>query len=350
MLRTGRLSIAFVFLVFAVASAASGGAWAPGPSRDSLPASAFLAIQGPPAEEDGIRLLEDRLFQEAFKARAWKLLERKRVDALLAERAFQASTDQGPTAEDIGSLLGVRTLLVPEYERTDGVVYLSLREIEVSSGAVLRLAEAQTEASLSEASRSLARLLIGRLLEDPSVPASDSGTLEIVSDPPATVWIDGEEAGSTPLRVAAWPGLHRVAVVPGQTLPPPPEQTEPDVRATTVIIVHDDHHHGPGRPQRHHLRSDAPSNGGSSSSSDHAGQVVGGAIAAAAGVALVAAAVSMPDSVWSETWVDVRVKPGHTAKAEFRREENGGRVAVGVLGAVVLFLGAALLVLAASGD
>lgn len=352
MLRFGRILVAFAFLAASLAAASPSGAWAKDATRDSLPPAALLGLEGASPELDGIRLFEDRLFAEAFKAKAWKLLERKRVDALLAEHAFQSAATEGPSAADVGSLLGVRTLLIPELERTEGVLHASLREIDVSSGAVLRMAEAQTDDPLSSANRSLARLLVGRLLEDPSVPPSDSGFIEIASEPPATVWVDGEEAGTTPVRIAAWPGLHRVAVVPGLTLPPPPPDAEPDLRATTVIVVHQDapaHHHP--RHRRAHLRGTAPASPASpEGNTDQAGQVVGGAVAAAAGVALIAAAASMPDSVWSETWRDVRVKPGRATKVEFVREENAGRSAVGILGAVALFLGAALLVLAATGD
>lgn len=340
-----------VVAFFLLATLSSHGESLGSNQEDPRNPAAILALECPPPELDGIRLFEERLFAEAFKAKAWKLLERKRVDAVLAERAFQSAATDGPTASDLGSLLGVRSLLIPELERTDGVLHASLREIEVSSGAVLRLAEAQTDEPLSSSNRSLAHLLVGRLLEDPSVPSSDSGTLEILSEPSSTVWIDGEEVGTTPLRIAAWPGMHRVAVVPGQTRPPPPDDVEPDIHATTVIVVHETPEPYHPHRRRGHVHHASPTSQTSpDAGSDQTTQVVGGAIAAAAGVALVAAAVSMPDSVWNETWVDVRIKPGRTSKVEFSREENSGRAAVGILGAVVLFLGAALLVLAASGD
>ncbi len=349
MLRLGCIASFFVCLASRIVLAAPPDTWVSGSVRDTAAPAAILALKGPSPELDGIRLFEERLFAEAFKAKAWKLLERKRVDAVMAERAFQSAASDGPTASDVGTLLGVRSLLIPELERTNGVLYASLREIDVSSGTVLRLAEAQTDEPLPSSNRALARLLVGRLLEDASVPTSDSGTLEILSEPSSTVWIDGEEAGTTPLRIAAWPGLHRVAVVPGQTLPPPSDD-EPDVHATTVIVVHETPPPHPHR-RRPHIHHGSPTSQGSpDGNSDQTTQVVGGAIAAAAGVALVAAAVSMPDSVWNETWVDVRIKPGRASKVEFSREENSSRAAVGILGAVVLFLGAALLVLAASGD
>jgi len=334
--------------------AAQKNSWGTSDRRDTLPTCALLSLKDAPASEEGLRAFQDRLFQEAFKARRWRLMERQRVDALLSERAFEgASSCSTSCASNVGSLLGVKTLLVPEFDRTNGVNRASLRELDVSSGEVLRLAEAETDEPLDRSNRSLAHLLIARLLEDPDVPENDSGAISITTTPPTTVWVDGIEVGQSPISVPAWPGTHRVAVTAGQTIPPPPEPrpVEPDVTATTVIVVHNDyhgsyhgHHHGYG--ERYRSEERYPAHGRSSSHDDAA---VVGAVAAVAGAALVVAATNMDDSVWSDTWHDVRVKTGDTVHTEFHQQENDGKATVGIIGGIALVLGIIVLVLAAGG-
>ena len=302
-----------------------------------------------------MRSLQDRIFQEAFKAKRWRLLERQRVDAILAERSFQeASACSTSCASKIGSLLGVRTLLVPEFDRVDGISHVSLRELDVASGEVLRLAEVETDEPLSSSSRRIAHLLVGRLLDDPSTPASDSGFISIATTPSTDIWIDGIAVGKSPLTVSAWPGTHRVATIPGQTIPLPPktEPVDPDVSATTIVIIHDDDHDHPGprhphwRGHRHDPHGDGPgprrdlSPGPQGSHGDDGtAAITTGAVAAVAGVALIAAATTMPDSVWSQTWQDVNVKTADTVQTRFDRVENDGKEVVGILGVAVLVIG-----------
>jgi len=335
--------------------AASKGLWGSPAARDSLPTAALLSFQDIPTSEPGLRTLQDRLFLEAFKVRHWRLLERQRMDAILAEHAFQGSASCSTSCTaDLGSMLGVRTLLIPEFDRDAGIVHVSLRELDVGSGEVLRLAEAETDQPLSEASRTLARLLIGRLLEDPDVPVTDSGAIAITSDPPTTIWVDGIERGSSPLTVAVWPGVHRIAVIPGQTLPPPPIESPPpaDLSATTIVVVHDDgprygHRHGRRHERGGRFQPDRYEAEPRTRNDATETQAVTGAVAAVAGVALVAAAATMPDSVWSDEWRDIKVGTADTVKTEFHRQENSGRGIVGVLGIAILAIGAVLLALAA---
>lgn len=334
--------------------AASKGLWGSAAARDSLPTAALLGFRDIPTTEPGLRTLQDRLFLEAFKARRWRLLERQRMDAILAEHAFQGSASCSTSCTaDLGTMLGVRTLLIPEFDRDAGIIHASLRELDVGSGEVLRLAEAETDEPLSESSRTLARLLIGRLLEDPDVPSTDSGAISIVSEPSTTIWVDGVEVGRSPLTVAVWPGTHRVAVVPGRTLPPEVEPPPPaDLSATTIVVVEDDgprygHHHRRRHDRGRRFQPDRYEPQPQAHQDAAEAQAVTGAVAAVAGVALVAAAASMPDSVWSDEWRDIKVGTADTVKTEFHRQENSGRGVVGVLGVAILAIGAVLLVLAA---
>lgn len=342
-------------------------ALAPQTARDTLPTSALLSFKDVPANEEGLRALQDRIFQEAFKARRWRLLERQRVDAILAERSFQeAAACSTSCASEVGAMLGVRTLLVPEFDRVDGLSHVSLRELDVATGEVLRMADVETDEALSSASRRVARLLIGRLLEDPSVPASDSGFLAIVTSPPTDIWIDGVAVGRSPLVVPVWPGTHRVATVAGQVIPAPakPKPADPDISATTIVIIHDgphappppgwyhrDHHdrhgHRSERPATHRdFAAHPPAPGTHSDSHDDGAAVVAGTVAAVAGAALIAGAVSMSDSTWSEEWKDVAVRTADTADVRFQMVENDGKGTLGIIGAAILVIGVLVTALA----
>ena len=69
---------------------------------------------------------------------------------------------------------------------------------------------------------------------------------------------------------------------------------------------------------------------------------------AAVGVGLLVAAASMPDSVWKETWRDVRVKTADTQQVVFRKEPNGSKQGLGVIAILGMILGLGLVLMAAS--
>lgn len=340
-------------LLLALLAPACMAAAAPSGSRDTLPTTALLSFKAIPSGEDGLRSLLDRIFIEAFKSEHWKLIERQRVDAVLAERALQDASDcSAACASQIGSLLGARTLLVPEFDRVDGISSITLREIDVVSGEVLGIAEVETAESIGSSSRRIARLLIGRLLRDPDVPLSDSGYISVSSNPSSEIWIDGVSKGISPMVVPVWPGKHRVAVLPDQTLEPPKTKpVAPDVSAAPIVIVeersHSHHHHAPPRRWNAKDTEDdrkAPPSG--SSSENKNGAIVAGAAVAVVGAALLVGAATMPDSVWSDTWKDVHVGPADTARAEFRKIESGSKGFLGVLGVAALAIGALIIAVA----
>jgi hypothetical protein len=324
-----------------LAPLASGGA--PEPPSAPVP-SALLSFKSIPTGEEGLRVLLNRIFKEAFSSGRWRLMERQRVDALLAERGLQdAGACESGCVSGLGDLLGVRTLLIPEFERVDGVANISLRELDVATGEVLRFAEVETDKPLASSSKQLAQLLIRRLLGDSTVPASDSGYIAIDAIPATDIWIDGNPAGRTPLVATVWPGTHRIATSPGHVLPPTePDATPPDASATSIVIVE------PARTPRHHGHHGAPppsSHGSPSSGNGDAAAIAVGAAAAIAGVAMVAAA-TMPDSVWSSSWQDVKVGAADTARVDFRKDANPGKAGFGLLLVATLILGSIAFILA----
>lgn len=310
----------------------------PRPDSVAPPTAALLEIRSPDLSERESKSLSERLFQEAFRAKAWRLLERRRVQEILSEKALTPSSSLDSSGDRaVGSLLGVDRLLIPELDRLDGIIYLSLREVDARSGTVLRLAEVETEASLRDASRELAREAFAQLLDRAFPEEEDSATLVVEAPTAESVWIDGRNSGQPPVQVRLPVGWHRVSLEPGQTRPPPPEASN----SPTIVILpahshtHSHHHpHGGG-----HLQS---------SQESETAAILGGLVAVTAGVAMVAVATSAEDSAWDSSWKDVELLPGDTAKVVFQREADPTPAVVGMLGFLAVVLGITMIALATS--
>jgi len=351
------------------------------PTPDTtLPVAALVGFKNDQGDAEALEDLSDRLFREAYRARKWRLVERERADAILREQALQqAAPCSTSCTSSLGQILGAKTLLIPSLDRCDGISHLALREVDAATGEVLRMAEAETGDPLSESGRKLATLAVRRLVGDPFAPATDSGAISITTWPPSRVWIDGEEAGTSPLTISVWPGLHRVSVAPDMGAPASERASEnpPDFQVGALIDLRagsdDFRHHREHRPEarRDHHRSDLQrhanpprdgdrahasqerqANHGSNDKKDDddgaAAAVVAGVVVAAVGVGLLAAAASAPDSLWDRTSMDVRVKAGDTAKVSFQKSPNGNKTALGVIGVIGLMLAITLIAIGVS--
>jgi hypothetical protein len=373
-------SLALTFLAFAPVRAFNilGN---PGPDT-TLPLAAVVGFKSYQGDAAGLEDLSDRLFREAYRTGKWRLVERERADAILREQAFQQTNACSTSCEtSIGRILGANTLLIPSFERYDEVSHLAIREVDASSGEVLRMAEAETDEPLSSGGRKLASLAIRRLVGDGSVPASDSGTISVTTWPPSPVWIDGERAGTSPLTVSVWPGTHRVSVTQCMRAPPAVQEDPPPSPDFAVAALIDlrtgafDHRarHDHRRPhrERNGYRNSAPvqrdwsgepSRTSESKSESHESKntkkgddndgataaVVAGVVVAAVGVGLLAAAASEPDSLWDRTSQEVRVKAGDTAKVVFQKSPNGNKTALNVIGVIGLMLAITLIAIGVS--
>lgn len=94
-----------------------------------------------------------------------KVVERARIDALLAEQDLQASRHVDPaTAVRLGKLAGAKQLVLGNVAEFDGVVALDLRLVDVASGQVVRTSKARAplevealRSALAEAGLALVR-------------------------------------------------------------------------------------------------------------------------------------------------------------------------------------------------
>lgn len=299
------------------------------------------------------------LFQELSKTNRWRLVDQEQVVTVVHERAFQeAKTCSTACLGALGSRLGAQTLLLPDLSRQDGISRLSVREVSVATGEVLRSAQAETDEPLSSSSKRLAQLVVARLAGDPTVTATDSGAIQVIANAPARIWIDGEDAGDAPLTREVWPGVHRVSLEPQHSIPPARERPPPEPNFTVgaVFIFPLSSGGGYGRRGGYSQRppagaafprgsAPAPAGRGGSHSrggGDGTAEIIAGTVVAAVGIGLMAEASSMPDSVWSDTWHDVQVKAADTVSVEFHKDSNGDKTAMTVMGILGIMLGIVL--------
>ncbi len=198
-------------------------------SLDTLPLSALVGFEDVPDQQKQLTEMQGFLFQELSKSNQWRLVDQEQVVTVVHERAFQeAKTCSTSCMHELGTRLGAQTILLPDLSRQDGISRLSVREVSVGTGEILRSAQAETEEPLSSSSKRLAHLVVARLMGDPTTASTDSGAIRVITNAPARIWIDGEDAGDAPLTREVWPGVHRVSLEPHHSIPPARERPPPE--------------------------------------------------------------------------------------------------------------------------
>lgn len=325
-------------------------------SIDTIPLSALVGFESVPSQQQTLSQVQEDLFQELLKSRGWRLVDPKRVASVVRERQFQdAQPCSTSCMRELGGQLGVQTLLLPDLDRKDGISRLSVREVDVATGAVLRSAQAETDEPLSSAGRRLARTVVGRLTGDPAANTTDYGAIRVNSNVPARVWIDGEEVGESPLTWEVWPGVHRISVEADHPLPSDRDRPPrgPNFSVGAVFLFQTSWGGHEGRYQGFSQRPDpgasfqrpgsSPGHSRRGGGDDGTGTIIAGTLVAAMGIGMVAHAAAMPDSIWAGTWQDVQVKVADTVSVEFRKESNGDKTAMNVFGILGIVLGVALI-------
>jgi hypothetical protein len=325
-------------------------------SVDTIPLSALVGFETNPDQQRTLTQMQEDLFQELLKSRKWRLVDPARVASAIREGASQdAQACSTSCIRDLGSQLGVQTLLLPNLDRNEGISRLSVQEVDAASGAIIRSAQAETDESLPKSGRNLARLVVARLDGDPAAAPTDYGVIRVDANVPTAVWIDGEAVGESPLTWAAWPGVHRVSVEPDHPLPPDRDHPAygPNFSFGAVFLFqtsgggHGGHYGGysqrphPGGPYQRPVSGPGRSHRGGNG--DGTGTIIAGTLVTALGIGMVAHAASMPDSIWSGTWQDVQVKVADTTSVEFRKESNGDKTAMNVFGILGIILGVVLI-------
>lgn len=101
---------------------------------------AVLDLNGPSMSKEEITLLSDRLRLQLFQTRAYKVLERAQMDAILKEQGFQqsGSCDDQACVVEAGQLLGVQQIVAGSIGKLGNTFMLNIRLIDVRTAALVR--------------------------------------------------------------------------------------------------------------------------------------------------------------------------------------------------------------------
>ena len=180
---------AFLFLVASTAAA----------QTDPRVALGVLDLESGTIPAAELRVLSDRLRVELFNTGQFRIIERERIDAVLQEQGFQLS---GCTAMscvvEIGELIGVRKMVAGSVGKVGDVYSLTLRIIDVESGAIERTAVQDCRCSLQQLLTSTISLAAAELAGvAPTVTQTlergeGYGILFVTSTPPgAVIYLNG---------------------------------------------------------------------------------------------------------------------------------------------------------------
>ena len=97
------------------------------------------------------QFLSDRLRTELFETGKFRVVEREKMNAILQEQGFQQSgCTTVECAIEIGQLLNVTEMVAGSIGKIEDIYALSIRMIDVQTGAILRTATRDYEGKLSE--------------------------------------------------------------------------------------------------------------------------------------------------------------------------------------------------------
>jgi len=97
------------------------------------------------------QFLSDRLRTELFETGKFRVVEREKMNAILTEQGFQQSgCTSVECAVEIGQLLNVKMMVAGNIGKIEDLYSISLRLIDVESGALLHTATRDFEGKLSE--------------------------------------------------------------------------------------------------------------------------------------------------------------------------------------------------------
>ena len=120
----------------AAVAAVAPEAPAPAPSREAVNI-AVTDFQADGVSAADAAVTTNLLRSEMVKTGAFNLIEKQRMDAIMAEQAFQQT---GCTSEDcavrLGKLLNVRRIIVGNFGRLLGEYFISVRVVDVENGKI----------------------------------------------------------------------------------------------------------------------------------------------------------------------------------------------------------------------
>ncbi|MCB9496879.1 MAG: hypothetical protein H6686_08360 [Fibrobacteria bacterium] len=167
------LSIPLGLLLAGITPLAAAPSASPSEGRSVPTAVLPLAVEG--VSESEARQVGDALATALQNSGRVRMLERSRIDEILAEQGFQQSgaCDQGECAVEAGRLLGVEQLVVGTLGRVGTSVQISARRIDVGTGEILASSTRKGPLPLDRVLSPLVELVEQDLLEGGG-PAGDA--------------------------------------------------------------------------------------------------------------------------------------------------------------------------------
>jgi hypothetical protein len=135
--------------------------------------------------EKDARFLSDRLRTEMFETGSFQVVEREKMEEILEEQGFQnTGCTSIECAVEIGQLLNVNRIIAGGIGKIEEIYSISLRMIDVESGAIVRTATEDYEGSLSEVLTEVIPQVAARLAEGPVSEAEAAAITEAADSGP----------------------------------------------------------------------------------------------------------------------------------------------------------------------
>jgi len=154
------------FVSFAITALLLASAGSPSAQTQEPTPIGVLDLISENVPEAELRVLTDRLRHELFTTGRFRVMERERMQDILKEQGFQQSgCFATECVVDVGQLIGVRKMVAGSVGKIEDVYTLSLRLINVETGAVERTAVKDCKCSLTDILMSLLAQTAAELAE-----------------------------------------------------------------------------------------------------------------------------------------------------------------------------------------
>jgi hypothetical protein len=140
---------------------------APADSARKPLTAAVLDLQARGVKVEEAQVLSDRFRVELFLLKAFRLLEREKVDEILKEQGFQKSgaCEQSECAVEVGKLLGVNRMIIGTVSHIGTTWTVTARVVNVETGEILQTAVQDQKGEIDALLRPGMADLAARLLE-----------------------------------------------------------------------------------------------------------------------------------------------------------------------------------------
>jgi len=131
------------------------------------------------------QFLSDRLRTELFETGIFQVIEREKMEAILKEQGFQnAGCTSVECAVEIGELLNVKSIVAGSIGKIEDLYSITLRMIDVKTGAIERTATEDHEGSLSDVLTEVIPVVAANLAQYSVMTQDEDVAVEILTQSP----------------------------------------------------------------------------------------------------------------------------------------------------------------------